>query len=202
MKRWVILAVTALVLAGSQAYAAIPPGSKPESTAPAKNSNLIGNAVDHVYPLYIDGSQAPVDVIAIKGASYLPVKAAEDLFGYAVTFSNNTVMLDKTPVATYGITTVDNKTPINQNDAKADTGTAMQFNYMTVLTNPIVSLLIGVLLAIIISWCCYRRSSRNLEKQIEDLEKQVTLLGIFIEDVQNKNGVRSANHRGANELEA
>lgn len=55
--------------------------------------SMIGKKVDAIYPLKINGQRAAKDVIAIEGTSYLPVRAAGEMFGYQVDFINQEVVL-------------------------------------------------------------------------------------------------------------
>lgn len=48
--------------------------------------SMIGKKVDGSYPFEINGKQVAQDVIVIEGSSYIPVRAAADLFGYDIDF--------------------------------------------------------------------------------------------------------------------
>lgn len=48
--------------------------------------DMIGKKVDGSYPFKINGKRAAQDVVVIEGASYIPVRAAADLFGYDIDF--------------------------------------------------------------------------------------------------------------------
>lgn len=48
--------------------------------------SLIGKKVEGSFPLTIDGHRASKDVIVIEGTSYVPVRAASELFGYDIFF--------------------------------------------------------------------------------------------------------------------
>lgn len=56
---------------------------------------MMGKSVDAVFPLKIDGNQASNDAVSIEGTSYVPVRAAGEMFGYDVNFSDNTISLVK-----------------------------------------------------------------------------------------------------------
>lgn len=58
-------------------------------------SPLVGKAIQGTFPLIIDGGRASKDVIVVEGTSYLPVRAAGEMFGYDVGFENNTVLLNQ-----------------------------------------------------------------------------------------------------------
>jgi hypothetical protein len=57
--------------------------------------SVIGRTVEGTFPLKINGKRAAKDVIVLNGTSYLPVRAAGELFGYQVDFVNGEVLLDK-----------------------------------------------------------------------------------------------------------
>jgi hypothetical protein len=56
---------------------------------------MIGKTVDAVYPFYADGTRSPVDAIGIEGTSYIPVRAAGEMFGYDVGFSDDVIALNR-----------------------------------------------------------------------------------------------------------
>lgn len=60
-------------------------------TAYAGEVNMIGKVVDGVKPFFINGKRANQDVLIIQRRSYIPAKAASDLFGYDIDFINNEV---------------------------------------------------------------------------------------------------------------
>lgn len=49
--------------------------------------SMIGKVVEGTFPLKIDGQRAERDVLVIDGTSYIPVRAASELFGYDVLFN-------------------------------------------------------------------------------------------------------------------
>lgn len=55
----------------------------------------MGKVVDGTYPLIIDGKRSERDVIVVDDTSYLPVRAAGEMFGYDVDFVSDQVLLDK-----------------------------------------------------------------------------------------------------------
>lgn len=57
--------------------------------------SVVGMAVEGTLPLIINGKQADKDVIVVDGTSYLPVRAAGEMFGYSVDFINREVVLEK-----------------------------------------------------------------------------------------------------------
>ena len=57
--------------------------------------SLIGEKVDGVSPLMIDGNRAAKDVIVINGTSYLTVRVSGEMFGYDVDYEDGTVLLNK-----------------------------------------------------------------------------------------------------------
>ncbi|WP_438444436.1 hypothetical protein [Gorillibacterium sp. sgz5001074] len=64
--------------------------------------SAIGKLVDGTYPLVIDGKKAAKDVIVVDGTSYLPVRAAGELFGYDVDFVKEQVVLTKKKTSSNG----------------------------------------------------------------------------------------------------
>lgn len=73
MKKYVIGAIIGIMLSTSYSVS-------------AEVINMIGKKVDGSYPFKINGKRATQDVIVIEGASYVPVRAAADLFGYDIDF--------------------------------------------------------------------------------------------------------------------
>lgn len=63
----------------------------------AHASSYVGMVIEGTFPLYIDGQRVSQDVIVVDGTSFIPVRAASELFGYDVTFDETTraVFLDK-----------------------------------------------------------------------------------------------------------
>lgn len=58
--------------------------------------SMIGKVVQGSFPLTIDGKRAEKDVLVIDGTSYIPVRAASELFGYDVLFDpEGKVILEK-----------------------------------------------------------------------------------------------------------
>lgn len=76
--------------------------------------SLIGKTIKATFPLFIDGEQASQNVIVVEGTSYLPVRAAGEMFGYDVRFDSesNEVFLDKAIIT--------NETTIQEEGEKVD----------------------------------------------------------------------------------
>jgi hypothetical protein len=55
---------------------------------------MIGKTVEGSFPLEIDGKLSEKDAIVIEGTSYIPVRAAGELFGYEVSFIDSKVKLE------------------------------------------------------------------------------------------------------------
>lgn len=62
--------------------------------------SAIGRTVEGTLPLKINGQKASKNVIVVDGTSYLPVRAAGELFGYKVDFAEGEVRLDNKPGGT------------------------------------------------------------------------------------------------------
>jgi len=58
--------------------------------APAFGDGVIGKVVEGTLPLVINGKKAMQDVIVIEGTSYLPVREACKMFGYNVSWNQET----------------------------------------------------------------------------------------------------------------
>lgn len=78
MKKYIIGAIIVIMLSTSYSVS-------------AEVINMIGKKVDGSYPFKINGKQANKDVIVIQGTSYIPVRAAAELFGYDIDLINNEV---------------------------------------------------------------------------------------------------------------
>lgn len=66
-------------------------------------ASVVGKKVGSTMKLLIDGQQAPSDVIIVEGASYLPVRASADLFGYDVDYKDRVVYLNKKKEPVYDV---------------------------------------------------------------------------------------------------
>ncbi|WP_010276399.1 hypothetical protein [Paenibacillus senegalensis] len=58
-------------------------------TAHAEVSNMIGKAVDGVFPVKLEGELLENEAIVIQGTSYLPVREFAETLGYEVSFDMN-----------------------------------------------------------------------------------------------------------------
>jgi hypothetical protein len=74
MKKFVLILVFALVLIGA-------------TVAYADDSSLIGQAVQGVFPVYVNGSELTTQAIVIDGVSYLPTRAVAEALGANVSFT-------------------------------------------------------------------------------------------------------------------
>lgn len=63
--------------------------------SPVAGDTVIGKQVQTTFPLIIDGVRATRNVIVVDSTSYLPVRAAGEIFGYNVDFINNQVVLER-----------------------------------------------------------------------------------------------------------
>lgn len=82
MKKWMLGFVAGIALTiGAQVHAEI--------------GSVLGKTVEGMLPLLIDGKRASSDVVVIEGISYLPVRAASELFGYEAGFADGQVLLYK-----------------------------------------------------------------------------------------------------------
>ena len=58
--------------------------------------NLVGKAVEGLFPVVLNGSTLDKQAIVIDGTSYLPVRTVAEALNMNVSFENNTVILEKT----------------------------------------------------------------------------------------------------------
>lgn len=75
----------------------------------AHASSFVGKVIEGTFPLYIDGQRVAQDVIVVEGTSFIPVRAASELFGYDVTFdeTTRTVLLNKQQAEEMQIQTIE-----------------------------------------------------------------------------------------------
>lgn len=73
MKKYIIGAIIGIMLSTTYSVS-------------AEVIDMIGKKVDGSFPFKINGKRATQDVIVIEGTSYVPVRAAADLFGYDIDF--------------------------------------------------------------------------------------------------------------------
>lgn len=57
--------------------------------------SVVGRTIEGTLPLRIDGTRADVDAIVVDGTSYVPIRAAGQLFGYQVDFVYGEVVMNK-----------------------------------------------------------------------------------------------------------
>lgn len=60
----------------------------------ASSDNLVGKAIQGVFPVTVNGTALSQQAIVIDGTSYLPVRAVADALNLNVSFENNTVILE------------------------------------------------------------------------------------------------------------
>lgn len=67
------------------------------SAAYADVASMIGKRVDGQFPLKIGGELSEVPAITIEGVSYIPLRAAGELFGAKVAWMDGEITMDKLP---------------------------------------------------------------------------------------------------------
>ena len=96
---------------------------------------FIGKTVDATYPLFVDNVRCTVDAISIEGTSYIPVRAAADLFGYDVNFASDVILLTKQQVIQQPVSTIIDipiTTPVPPTPPKTETITMAEYNQLEV----------------------------------------------------------------------
>lgn len=66
------------------------------SVAYAEVSSMIGKRVDGQFPLKIGGELSNVPAITIDGVSYIPLRAAGEIFGVKVSWLDGEIVMEKT----------------------------------------------------------------------------------------------------------
>src|SRR5208337_4265446 len=87
MKKLVLILVLALVLIGV-------------GVAFADDSNLIGQAVQGVFPVYVNGTELSQEAIVINGVSYLPTREVTEAVGATVYFTGTQIDVTTTAQVT------------------------------------------------------------------------------------------------------
>jgi parvulin-like peptidyl-prolyl isomerase len=65
------------------------------SAAYAEVTSMIGKRVDGQFPLKIDGELSEIPAITIEGVSYIPLRAAGELFGAQVSWLDGEIIMEK-----------------------------------------------------------------------------------------------------------
>lgn len=66
------------------------------SAAYAEVTSMIGKQVDGQFPLKIDGELSEIPAITIEGVSYIPLRAAGEIFGAKVSWLDGEIIMEKT----------------------------------------------------------------------------------------------------------
>lgn len=66
------------------------------SAAYAEVTSMIGKRVDGQFPLKIGGELSEIPAITIEGVSYIPLRAAGELFGAKVSWLDGEIIMEKT----------------------------------------------------------------------------------------------------------
>lgn len=77
------------------------------TSAYADVATMVGKVVDGSFPLIVNGQKAEKDAIVIEGTSYIPVRAAGELFGYDASFSDSKIILNRKGEKSVDTTSID-----------------------------------------------------------------------------------------------